>query len=96
MSLLALLGLRHPARMLPILLFEVAWKAIWITVVALPHLIAGDLDTATREILVDCSLIVVIAAVIPWRHAWARCVTTPGDPWRRPFSTLTDPRDVLP
>ncbi len=82
MSLLALLGLRYPTRMLPILLFEVVWKTIWIAVVAVPHLAAGDLDTATSAVLVNCSLVVVIAAVVPWRHAWTRYVSTPGEVWR--------------
>ena len=36
MSLLALLGLRHPVRLLPLLLFESAWKLLWLSVVALP------------------------------------------------------------
>jgi len=34
MSLLALLGLRYPVRLLPILLFECAWQLIWLSVVA--------------------------------------------------------------
>ena len=34
MSVLALLGLRYPQRMLPILLFEVGWKLIWLGLVA--------------------------------------------------------------
>jgi hypothetical protein len=36
MSLLAFLGLGYPVRMLPILLFEVTWKLIWIGTVAIP------------------------------------------------------------
>ena len=49
MSVLALLGLRYPLRMLPILLFEVAWKLTWLGVVALPLWSEDKLDAATRE-----------------------------------------------
>jgi len=82
MSLLALLGLRYPVRMLPILLFEVAWKVIWLGAVAIPHLIANDLNAEGRAVLFNCSFIVVIVAVIPWRYTWRRYVRTPGDAWR--------------
>ena len=82
MSLLAFLGLRYPVRMLPILLFEVIWKVIWITAVAVPHLIADDLDAATRAVLVNCSLVVIIIAVIPWPYVWRRYVRAPADAWR--------------
>jgi hypothetical protein len=70
MSLLALLGLRYPLQFLPILLFEVLWKLIWLSLVALPHALNGTLDGATRQVLVNCSLIVVIIAVIPWPEVW--------------------------
>ncbi len=82
MSLLALLGLRYPVRMLPILLFEVAWKAIWVGTVGIPHLIANDLSTEARGVLINCTIVVVIVAVIPWRYTWQRYARTPGDAWR--------------
>ena len=82
MSLLAFLGLRYPIRMLPILQFEVAWKAIWIAAVAIPHLVADDMNTATRDVLVNCCYALIILAVIPWRYAWRRYARTPGDAWR--------------
>ncbi len=82
MSLLAFLGLRYPVRMLPILLFEVAWKVLWMAVVALPHAVFGDMDAATREVLINCSLVVIIIAVVPWGYIWRRYVRTPGDAWR--------------
>src|SRR3712207_1914782 len=60
MSLLALLGLRYPVRLLPVLLFESLWKLIWLGVVALPAALAGEVDAAMAEIAVTCSLVVVI------------------------------------
>ncbi|WP_405067116.1 hypothetical protein OG558_36580 [Kribbella sp. NBC_01510] len=82
MSLLAFLGLRYPVRMLPILLFEVIWKVIWIGAVAIPQLVSNDLNAEARDLLFRCSFVVVILAVIPWRYVWRRYVRTPGDAWR--------------
>jgi hypothetical protein len=82
MSLLAFLGLRYPVRLLPILLFESLWKLSWLAVVALPAAVAGDVDAAMSEVIVNCSLVVVIAAVVPWRYVWRHYVVATGDPWR--------------
>ena len=82
MSLLALVGLRHPVTMLPVLLLEVAWKLIWLGLVAIPTSRVGDLDPATSEVLVNCSFVVVIIAVVPWRHVWRGYVPAGGARWR--------------
>lgn len=82
MSLLAFLGLRYPVKLLPVLLFESAWKLLWLALVALPAVTAGDLDTATGDVLVNCSLVVVILAVTPWRYVWQHYVRATGDRWR--------------
>ena len=74
MSLLALLGLRHPVQLLPILLFEIVWKVIWLSVVALPAVAAGEVDQALGQMIFDCSLVVIIVAVVPWRYVWAHYV----------------------
>jgi hypothetical protein len=81
MGVLALVGLRHPVRMLPVLLLEVGWKVLWLSTVALPRALDGELDAATREVLVSCSLVVVIVAVVPWRFVW-RQYAGPGERWR--------------
>jgi hypothetical protein len=82
MSLLALLGLRYPVRLLPVLLFEGAWKLLWLGTVALPTAAAGDMSPAMQEVVVSCSLVVVILAVTPWPYVWQQYVTAPGDRWR--------------
>jgi hypothetical protein len=82
MSALALLGLRYPVKLLPLLIFESAWKVLWLTLVALPSALSGTLDDAMTEIMVNCSLVVVVLAVIPWRHVWQSYVRAQGDAWR--------------
>lgn len=83
MSLLALLGLRYPVRLLPLLLFEAAWKVLWVGIVALPKAVGGSVDAETSETLFSSSLVVLILAVIPWRYVWQTYVRATGDRWRR-------------
>jgi hypothetical protein len=82
LSLLALLGLRYPVRMLPILLFEVTWKLIWLGVVVLPLWLNHDLDAATRELTSEVLWVVIIMAVIPWRFALTNFLARRAERWR--------------
>ena len=82
MSLLAFLGVRHPVKLLPVLVFESAWKVLWLALVALPRAVDGELDAATQTVLVNCSVVVVVLAVTPWGHVWRTYVRAPGDRWR--------------
>ncbi len=81
-GLLAALGLRYPLRMLPILLFELAWKAIWLIAVALPLWRAGKMDAATMGTVSDCVPVVLVLIAVPWRYVAANYVAAPGDRWR--------------
>jgi len=83
LSVLALLGLRYPERLLPVLLFEVAWKLLWLGVVALPLWRDGRLEGAALEQAVTVAWVVVIVAVVPWRQVLARYLRAPAEPWRR-------------
>ena len=82
LSLLAFLGLRYPLQMLPILLFELAWKFIWVTVVVLPLWIDNQMDPATLKVFYSCIVVLIVLAVIPWRYVVAQYVTKQGDRWR--------------
>ncbi len=82
LSLLSVLGLRYPLRMLPLLLFEVAWKAIWLSAVALPLWLAHRMDAATSETAIECLMAVIFLFTIPWGYVVRTYVTAPGDPWR--------------
>ena len=82
MWVLALLGLRYPQRMLPILLFEVGWKLTWLGVVALPLWLDGNLAGATREQTAKVLWVVIIIAVVPWRHVVRQYLLARGERWR--------------
>jgi hypothetical protein len=82
LSLLGFLGLRYPLQMLPILLFEIAWKFIWVAAVVLPLWISNQMDPATLEIFYSCLVVLIVVAVIPWRYVFAQYVRKQGDRWR--------------
>ena len=92
LSLLAFLGLRYPLQMLPILLFELAWKLIWVAVVVLPLWLANQIDPATLRVFYSCLVVLIVLAVIPWRYVVAHYVRKPGDPWRSGTTTTVSDR----
>ena len=82
-GVMALLGIRYPLRMIPLLIFELVWKLIWVVAYALPWWQAGTLSPAAAENLFQCAFgIVLIPLVLPWRHVGHQYLRDPGEPWR--------------
>ena len=83
MGLLAGLGLRYPLQMLPLLLFELTWKAIYLIGFALPLYLAHGIDAATADDIRGVLMVIVFIPCVPWRYVFASYVTKPGERWRR-------------
>ena len=81
-SILAVLGIRYPLAMLPILFFELIWKCIWLIAVALPLWSADRLNGDNLGTAQDCFVAVIIPFVIPWPYVWEHYVKKRGDRWR--------------
>jgi hypothetical protein len=81
-SLLAFVGLRHPVTMLPLLLFESAWKLIWLSAVALPAWLSDSMDDETWGYTTSSLLVVIFLVVVPWPYVYRQYVLTPGERWR--------------
>jgi hypothetical protein len=82
-SILAVLGLRHPLQMLPRLLFELVWKAIWLIAVAAPLWLADAIDARTAATVRDCLLgVVIFPLAIPWPYVFANYLKKSGERWR--------------
>ena len=79
---MSLLGLRYPLQMLPLLLFELLWKIIWVTASAMPMWLGPGLDEYASETLFACLMgVVLVPIVIPWGYVIRRYARSPGEPW---------------
>ena len=76
-SLICAWGIRYPLQMLPILLWEIIWKTLWLALVAIPQWSAGTMDETTWGIAVSVLWVVLIPFVIPWRYVLAHYVRKP-------------------
>jgi hypothetical protein len=80
---LAFLGLRYPLQMLPLLLFELAWKAIWLFAYGLPQRSAGQMPpTFADDFPAILAGVILMPLVIPWSYVWRHYVKGPGARWR--------------
>lgn len=82
LALMALWGVRYPVAMLPVLLFELLWKVIWVLAFGLGPWLSGTLDPDRQQTLMECLLgVVLLPLVIPWGHVYRHYVRAPGDRW---------------
>ncbi len=82
LTALTVLGIRYPLKMLPLLLFELTWKTIWMIAIAFPLWSSNLIDQQTRESIFAVGMgVVILPFVIPWAYVWANFVKTPGDRW---------------
>jgi hypothetical protein len=82
-SLVAVLGLRYPLAMLPLLFFELTWKTIWMIAIALPLWRGKGLDVDFAETAWACALgLIVFPVAIPWGYVWANYVKKKGERWK--------------
>jgi hypothetical protein len=80
-TLLCLLGIRYPLKMLPVLFWELIWKTIWLLVVALPAWQGGAMEPEIAENAFATGLVILVYAAIPWDYVWQHYVQKRGDRW---------------
>jgi len=78
LSTLSALGIRYPLKMVPLLLFQLFYKVVWLIAIAVPTWPA--LRGATREMAVAAIMDLV---VIPWLYVFEHYVKKSGERWRR-------------
>lgn len=83
LSILCLWGLRYPLQMLPLLIFELIWKTIWLLLIAYPLWQGGAMTPNVQESAVACLMGVVLTPlVLPWRHIAQHYFRKTAERWR--------------
>ena len=81
--LLAFIGLRYPLQMLPLLMFEFAWKTIWLFDFGLPQWSAGKTPPTFGDDFQAIAMgVILMPIVIPWGYVCHHYVKASGNRWR--------------
>jgi hypothetical protein len=79
---LAFVGLKYPLEMLPLLMFEFAWKSIWTVAYGLPQWSTSELPPTFAEDAFNIGLgVILMPLVIPWRYVYRHYVKQSGARW---------------
>lgn len=83
LCLMCVLGLRYPKQMLPLLMFEMAWKYIWFFAFGLPQYLSGHVPPTFGDDFPAITVgVVLMPLMLPWGYIWRKFVRAPGDRWR--------------
>jgi hypothetical protein len=81
-GLLALIGIRYPLQMLPLLMFEFAWKTIWLVAFGLPQWSVGQMPATFAEDFQNIALgVILMPIVIPWGYVYRYYIRQPAARW---------------
>jgi hypothetical protein len=81
--LLAFVGLKYPLQMLPLLMFEFAWKTLWLLAYGLPQWYAGQMPATFAEDFQSIAVgVILMPIVIPWGYVFRHYVKQPAERWR--------------
>ena len=82
LGLVAALGLRYPVQMIPVLLFELTWKAIYLLFFALPLWQAHQVTAAMAEDIKAVAMVVIFIPLIPWGYVFRNYLMKRGESWK--------------
>lgn len=72
LTLLSILGVWQPLKMLPLLFMQLTYKAIWMLAVGLQLWSAGEIDPVAAGLMRSNAIgIVIDLLVIPWPYVWS-------------------------
>lgn len=72
MMMLCALGVFRPIAMLPVMLFELVWKLVYMVRIALPMWLDGRLEGGFAQTFWECVPILLFVPIIPWTIVWRR------------------------
>ena len=80
-SVLSVLGIIHPLKMLPLVLLEILYKVLWLVVVAYPLWSTNQLTGSPAEEMTYAFSWVALAIIaVPWKYAFKSYVLKSKDP----------------
>ncbi|MEM9311960.1 MAG: hypothetical protein AAGA34_10985 [Pseudomonadota bacterium] len=82
LSVLAMVGIFQPLKLIIVMVYEMAWKTLWLLMVALPTYLEGRDMPTIMDVTINSLGMVLLLCVIPWRYVWWQLFGQPSDPWR--------------
>ncbi|HEX4861013.1 MAG TPA: hypothetical protein VFV07_07230, partial [Rhizomicrobium sp.] len=82
LALLSIVGIRYPLKILPLLVYELLWKTIWLLGIALPLWAANQVDADTSKSFFEIAPVIILIPLLPWGYIFSNYLKKPGDRWR--------------